>query len=231
MLGPLALLAAVLPAAGGFVLLGYMSSVSEWLRSHQETGLAIYISGFIVLAGLALLPTYAQSLLAGFAFGVWVGVPAALAGFTGASLLAYVITVNVAQDRLTKVLESKPKWNAVYRALLGQSWARTWLLVVLIRLPPNSPFALTNLVLASARVPVSAYVLGTLVGMLPRSALAVGIGASLTQFSAAQPMDWRLSVGGIVSTLIVVLIIGTLAQRALKQMAERPSEERGSHSR
>ena len=56
--GPLALIAASLPAIGGFVLLGTLTWFAPWLRSHGELGIVLYILGFAVLAGLAVLPTY-----------------------------------------------------------------------------------------------------------------------------------------------------------------------------
>ncbi len=216
--GPMAVAAMIFPALGGFLLLGSLSIVGNWMRENLVLGLVIYILGFVIMAGLALLPTYAQALLAGWAFGITLGLPAALLGFTGASILAMLIARATASDRLAQVIESQPKWQAVYQALLGRSWWRTLLLVTLMRLPPNSPFALTNLVLSSARVPTGVYVLGTLIGMTPRTALAVTLGAGLTQLDFNQPLPTLWLVVGFAVSLTVVLILGSIAQRALRSI-------------
>ena len=62
-LGPVSVLAAMagtLPVLGGFLLIGFMPVVSDWLLSHREFGFVLYVGGFIVAAGLAMLRTYAQ---------------------------------------------------------------------------------------------------------------------------------------------------------------------------
>jgi hypothetical protein len=58
-------------------------------------GVVLYLAAFAVLGGLALLPTYAQSLLGGWAFGFAGGLPVVLAGFAGAALVNYAIAARV----------------------------------------------------------------------------------------------------------------------------------------
>jgi uncharacterized membrane protein YdjX (TVP38/TMEM64 family) len=96
--------------------------------------------------------------------------------------------------------------------------------VTLLRVPPNSPFALTNLALASVKVPLWTYLGATLVGMAPRTAAMVWIGGELQGLLAedaakAEKPTW-LIVGGIVSVVAVALVIGSLANRALNRMSQ-----------
>ena len=72
-LGPAAVLgvvAAVMPVLGSIALYYAMArtNLGPWLKSHGYEGVALYSAAFIVLAGMALLPTYAQSALGGYAF-------------------------------------------------------------------------------------------------------------------------------------------------------------------
>lgn len=216
--GPLAVIAATLPALGGFLLLGTLPWVGGWLRTHIELGLPLYVVGFILLAGLALLPTYAQALLGGWAFGPWLGIPAALAGFGGGALLAYAIARRAAGRRVVHLIEAHPKWHVVYKALLCGGFWKTFGIVALLRLPPNSPFALTNLVLATTRVAAGPYLLGTIIGMLPRTAAAVIVASHLATLDFGQARNMWLLVGGVVLTLIVLAIIGRVANRALARV-------------
>jgi uncharacterized membrane protein YdjX (TVP38/TMEM64 family) len=230
--GILAIFAAVLPPLGGLVLAIYASPVAAWLRAHNESGPFIYAAAFAVLAGFALLPTYIQSGLGGFAFGVTIGVPAALAGFAGASLIGYEVARRASGDRVVKIINEKPKWRAVRDALVGvdakgQGFWRTLGIVTLVRLPPNSPFALTNLVMASVKVPRAAFLIGTILGMAPRTAAAVYVGATLKEFTKGElekATVWPVTVGGIAITILVVIVIGRLATRAIHRMAKRDQE-------
>ncbi|HYF14573.1 MAG TPA: VTT domain-containing protein [Phycisphaerales bacterium] len=226
-LGLTAVLAAgalVLPPLGSLVLFWKIVPVSEWLRSHGDMGVVVYAVAFALLAGCALLPTYAQSAVGGYAFGVAWGIPAALAGFVGGAVIGYLIAGRVSGDRVERIVEENPKWRAIRDALVGMRGAkssawRTTGMVILLRLPPNSPFALTNLVLASVKVPLLPFAAGTLIGMAPRTTLAVVLGAGIEQAltkdtlkAAAPPWLWGV---GIAVTMLVVIAIGIIANKAV----------------
>lgn len=226
-LGPTGLLGiawAVLPAVMGFTLLYNIESLSAWLNQNRALGLAGYICVFIISAGLGFLPTYAQAVLGGWVFGVGWGLPGALAGFTGGSIVGYYTARSVAQHRVEDVIESKPRWRAVRDALVGGGFWKTLGLVALVRVPPNSPFAITNLVLSTTGVPLAPYTLGTALGMLPRTAIAVGLAAAashaagdagLGAFVAESRKNKFIVFGGIGATLVVLAIVGHIGNKAL----------------
>lgn len=215
--------ALVLPPLGSIVLFMTMGTTAPWLQSHAEIGVVMYVVAFAILAGLALLPTYAQSALGGFAFGVALGIPAALFGFAGGSFIGYTIAGRATGDRIQKLIEEKPRWRVVRDALLDQrrGWVRTTGMVVLLRLPPSSPFALMNLLMASVKVPQSSFIVGTLIGMLPRTSLAVVIGAGvqdLTRDTLEQALPaWAWGVG-IGISIAIAIFIGVLATRAIDRI-------------
>lgn len=228
-LGPasvLAVIASVMPAIGGILLLVFIGSIGAYLRGHGDLGVVIYTAGFIVLSGLALLPTYAQAILGGWAFGFATGLPAALGGFFGGSLIGYEVARRFASERAMRVLDEHPKWMAVRDALVGEGegagfW-RTLGIVSLLRLPPNSPFALTNLVMASVRVPRAAFALGTLIGMAPRTAVVLYM-ATLIQgeiskdaLRAAKP--WWFFPVAVVMMLAVLAVIYLIGKHALERV-------------
>lgn len=222
--GPLAVIAATLPAIGGITLLFLLKDIGPWLKGHDTLGIVIYVVGFAVLSSLALLPTYAQSILGGWAFGMRLGLPAALAGFLGGALLGYLIGALTAGDRVVRLIREQPKWDAVHAALLGSGFWRTLLIVGLIRL--NSPFSLTNLVLAATRTNLVAYALGTLVGLAPRTAAAVFIGAGLKELTFERSGHRWFWIGSMVATVIVVLIISQIAAHAVQRVtARQPATE------
>lgn len=236
-LGPAAVLgvvAAVLPPLGSIGLFYAMATTNlgSWLRSHGFEGVIGYTAAFIVLTGLALLPTYAQSALGGYAFGITTGSIAAIIGFAGGAIIGYEIALRASGDRVMKLVDEHPKRRAVRDALVGRhvgggvaevtpGFWKTLGLVTLLRLPPNSPFAITNLVMASVKVPRVPFLIGTVIGMAPRSTLAVMVGAGLDQFSREGLKDaapkWVLYVG-IAVAVGTVLFIGHKANRAISRL-------------
>ena len=214
--GPVAIVLSFWPPLGGFVLLATLTRLGPWMRDHGATGIFVYIALTGLLVGVSFVPTYACAILAGWAFGFAVGWPLAMGTLTLASLLAYAIGRGIARDRVLAVIAEKPSWAALHRALLGQSATRTTLVVMLLRIPPASPFALANFALAAARVPLSTYTLGTLIGIAPRTALAAFAAASLEQLRFKNVGETWSVVAGIIVTVIVCVILGVLANRALR---------------
>ena len=230
--GILALLWTLLPAGLGILLLVKLGAISEWLASNGSAGLAIYIGVFAISAGLGLLPTYAQAILGGWVFGTLVGIPAALAGFTLASAIGYGIARLVSGARIESLLKRHQKAQIVKQALIEHGPWRTFGIVTLIRIPPNSPFALTNLLIAACGVRFGICLLATAIGMLPRTAVAVFFAAAARSTGATDIQSfvkdglgfWVLALG-IVIMLVVLMIISSIAKRALNHMTVTGSDD------
>lgn len=220
---PVAIVLSFFPPLGGFALLATLTQLGPWLRGHGTEGMVIYFLVTGLLMGVSLLPTYSCAILAGWAFGVAAGLPLAITTITVASIIAYGIGRWIARDRVVQVIRERPRWDAVYRALLDHRAGRALFVVTLLRVPPQSPFALANFVLAAGRVRPVDYIFGTLIGITPRTTLAVTAAAGVEQLqfkTAANP--WIVG-GGIAVTLIVCVVLGLLANRALRKVtAERP---------
>jgi uncharacterized membrane protein YdjX (TVP38/TMEM64 family) len=222
--GPMAVVASTLPAVGLVVLIGTMSRVAPWLREHGDRGPVMYVAAVAVMAGLALVPSHAPAALGGWAFGFRVGLAAAMTGFVAASLVTYAIVRKGAGDRVVKLIEEKPKWRAVHRALLGSGFWKVLVVVTLVRLS-TSPFALTNLVFSAMRVNVVAYALGTLLGLSPRTAVVVYAAAGWVQldFKRDAGQAWMF-MAGLAVTVAVVIVIGVWAKRAVERVTRGNAE-------
>jgi uncharacterized membrane protein YdjX (TVP38/TMEM64 family) len=231
-LGPAGVLGAIwgsVPAIVGSTMLVYLKTVSEWIQGFGARAVAVYVALFVITAGIGLLPTYTQALLAGWCFGLSTGFAAALGGFVGASLVGYAIARTVARHRVEDTINENPKAAAVRDSLIGHGWAKTITIVTLLRVPPTSPFALTNLVMSSTGVPLWIYTVGTLVGMAPRTFLAVYIGNTLrlgmhelTKDEIAHAAPRWVTYAGIGVALGVFAIIGVIAKQALEKVTARP---------
>lgn len=229
-LGPasfLALATAILPLVGLVSLIFYGESLGLWLREQHTTGMAIYLAGFIVLSGLALVPTHASAILGGWAFGFATGLPLALAGFVGGSIVSYAVARPTASSRVESLIAEKPKWKAVHDALVRGSPWRVLAIVTLVRIPATA-FAATNLVLASVRVPIHLYIIGTLVGMFPRTLIVIAVAAKASDLAKAKATPtWAYVVGAAV-TVGVLWVLGMIANKAIAKVTSSPQTPSGT---
>ncbi|MEO6005840.1 MAG: VTT domain-containing protein [Opitutus sp.] len=220
--GYVAIVLSFWPPLGGFVLLAFLTALGPWLRAQGTTGMLVYVVVAGLLMGVSFLPTYSCAILAGWAFGFAAGWPLAMITITLSSLIAYAIGRWISRDRVVEVIRERPRWDAIHRTLLARDSVRTILVVTLLRIPPAAPFALANFVLAAARVPLVAYTVGTFLGVAPRTALATFAAAKLEQLRFENVSDRWMVVAGIVATVIACVLLGVLANRALRQLTENP---------
>lgn len=218
--GPLAVVISTFPPIGGFVLIGLLSRIAPWMRTHWTEALIIYVAGFAFLAAMAVLPTYACAILGGWTFGFWVGFPAGMVAFCSAALIAYLVSAMAAGDRILQIIREHPRWEAVRAALLGCGFWKAFWIITLLRLPPTSPFAAANFVLGTTRAPLAAYLLGTFVGMAPRTAVAVWAAAHASTLDFKSSGQTWLWIAGVIVTVAVVAIIGNLANKAIKRVTD-----------
>lgn len=232
-LGPAAVLGilwAVMPAVAGIVLLSNMSKASDILMQRNEEGggslaigIAMYVGIFILTAGVGLLPTYSQAILAGFAFNVAFGFPAALAGFTGASIIGYFIARIVARKRVENELHLHPKAQIVRDAFIRHGFWRATGILMLLRVSPASPFSLMNGLMAVSGVKLVPYVIATLVGMAPRTFAAVWIGSQIESWDEYDKPKW-LVIAGIVVMFGVLILLGKMANKAIDKAMATPTD-------
>lgn len=237
-LGPAGLLALfwlTVPGLAGLYLLYELGAISRWFSSLGFWGIFVYALIFAVSSGFGLLPTTAQAILGGWVFGAVKGVVAGSLAFAGAACLGYFVTRLVARSRLREVLEKKPEARAIRDAILGRGFWQTTGLIALLRVPPQSPFAFTNLIMVGCGAPFLPFVLGTILGLLPRTALlmvassaAAGTGAADIQSFVSQGPGWPVAVAGVAAIAVVLAVIGSIAKKALAKLHVDPEAFRAT---
>jgi len=236
-LGPAAILGvawSTLPSFAGVMLILNIEPIrmalvgSSSSGTHLALGMAIYLVGFVVLAGFGFLPTISQAILAGYAFGLPLGLGLALAGFGGASLVGYEFVGRIARSRVESELQRRPKAMLLRDALLHASTGRALLIVTLFRASPSSPFALSNLLLASLGVRRWVFFFGTLMGMLPRTLAAVLIGQQFTGFNGQIDKPAWMLIAGVGALVLLVVVISKAAGSALRRVASNPAPVTGA---
>jgi uncharacterized membrane protein YdjX (TVP38/TMEM64 family) len=185
--------------------------------------LLLFAGFFAITAGLGLLPTYAQAILAGWAFGTMLGTVGAILGILLGAAIGFGLARLISGPAIEGIIRKRPVVAAVRNAVIGSGFFRATYIVGLLRLSPNSPFALSNLALGGARTPAAAYLLGTMLGMLPRTAIAAGIAAAAAAdgsrglIEVVKAKGWPMTITGVAVLVIAILIIGSIGKRALKR--------------
>lgn len=213
-----------LPPLAGFYILYDLANIAEFLRKDPEHGFWAYVAVFAVSAGLGLLPTYSQAFLGGWVFGMKMGLLGSIMGFTGGAAIGYLVSRMVTGESVDRWIDGHRKGRVIRDALARGNIGRTFLVVTLIRLPPSSPFAITNFALGATRVPFWLAMLATPLGMLPRTAVVCYLAAAAVSTGATdivkvyeETPSWAF-IGGIAVSIAVVALIGWMAERALAQL-------------
>jgi len=210
-----------MPIIGGSLLAAVAYPLSHWLRDNLEIGAVLFTLGVIFFCGLSILATNIVGVMGGWVFGFDLGIVLLMIGIVSAATISFLIHTRIVGDALPQVFDHHPKAKAVYKALIGQSFWRTTLIIFLLRLSPAMPFALTNFLMASARVPLKSFVLGTFFGMLPRSSAVVFVGSGLSELSFDDPQEAWLLVFGIIATIVSIIFISVIARRALVKLTQQ----------
>lgn len=209
---------AIVPIVNSSLLLVFAPDAGNWLRENWEIGTLVYVLSAWAVCGFALLPTNVIGVLCGWAFGFPLGICLHILAIVGAALISSYVLSPLVGDNFQQFLARHEKAEILHKALLGKNFKRAALVITLLRLSPAMPFALTNLLMTAARVPLSAFLIGTLTGMLPRSAAVVFFGAGLSELDFNEPFNIWTFVFGFVATLLSVIVISYFSKQALAKM-------------
>jgi uncharacterized membrane protein YdjX (TVP38/TMEM64 family) len=217
-LTPMAIVTAVVPMLGSSALLVLGYPIGHWMQANPVYGSVVFVLGVFFFCGLALLPTNLIGILAGWAFGFWIGLLWMVIGVVGSATISYFINLRLTGHTLTALTQRNARADAIHRALTNEGFLKTTSVITLIRMSVVMPFAFTNFFLAAARVPISSYVLGTFIGMLPRSGAMVLLGASLSALTFDSFNDVWFLAAGVPATIILIIVIGVMSRRALDRL-------------
>jgi uncharacterized membrane protein YdjX (TVP38/TMEM64 family) len=201
------------------------------LRDNRDVLLAL-VEQYGLLASLAYMTIYVLvvafslpggavlSITGGFLFGVvWGTMYIVISATLGATLLFLI-----AKTSLGDLLRAKAgPWLQKMQAGFQEN-ALSYLLV--LRFVPIFPFFMVNLVPAFLGVPLSTYVLGTFVGIIPGTFVYASVGAGL---GSLFDTGGALSPRGILTPQIIIALVG-LAVLALLPVAYKKYKRPQHHA-
>ena len=222
-------IAVVIVASGatGLPIREWLESGIAWIEAHQALAWAVYIAAYAV-GNVLLIPATFPTLVGGFMFGFPLGVVPASAGSVLGAVGAFLIGRFFARDWVKRRIERLPRFGALDSAARSDGFT----IVLLSRLSPFFPFFLLNYAFGVTAVRFRDYVLATWIGVLPPLVLYVYFGSLAQDLLALTEGDFdrgpfgvALAVGGLIATVLLVVVITRKASRVLGAHLERESEK------
>jgi uncharacterized membrane protein YdjX (TVP38/TMEM64 family) len=155
-------------------------ALKTFIGANLPAALALYVVAYVVVVALSLPGAAVMTLAGGLLFGWQLGAPASVIGATiGATILFLIVTTSLGETLAAKAGPRLAKLSEGFREN-----ALSYLLF--LRLVPVFPFWLVNLAPALLGVPLSTFVVGTLLGIIPGAVAFSVAGAGLGSVIKAQ---------------------------------------------
>ncbi len=177
-----------------------------------------------IVSMVLLLPGIMITISAGYLFGLLKGIVLVLIATTIGASIAFWLGRRVFKQPLLKHLGVH---HPVLLSLNSGLREKGGLIVFLTRLLPFFPFKLSNYYFGAANYRMRGFVIGTLLGIIPITALNVYLGAALaritTHASAADKsmQTLWLTILGAIALAVLVSIISRQAARSLTQLKDK----------
>jgi uncharacterized membrane protein YdjX (TVP38/TMEM64 family) len=167
-----------------------------WVDAHHLVAPLILVALYVA-AGVSFLPVWWIQILAGYGFGMWLGVPYSLIGATCAAVASFLVSRLLLADWVHTSFEAR---HAKLRELDEKMGHNGLLIVMASRLMHFLPFGVSNYLFGVTRITLPDVLLGTILGNAPAVSFYVAVGAGW------QPLrDWRFM--STLAVLNVVLLI------------------------
>lgn len=187
----------------------WLDGFRVWILQLGPLGVIAFVALYVLIT-VMLGPASALTLTAGLAYGVW-GFPLVVASATLAAAIAFLLGRYAAYEQVNRWINKDPRLQALNEAVSDEGWR----VVGLVRLSPIIPYGLQNYLFSVTQIRFIPYVLATLVGIMPATALYVYIGSLGQNVGKMGVLQWVLAIAGLLATLLVAWVIGKKAKAAL----------------
>lgn len=190
----------------------YVIAYEDWIGTFEWHEWTFVFGLVVVTMSLACTPTTFLAVVTGYFLGmtgtVWVVI-----SYMSASLIGYFMGQKLAKGFLGDYI----KENVKARRIIARASNKRLLVTVLSRLSPALPFALMNVVLSVAKIPIGTFLLGGLVGMLPRTLLFVWLGSQAEMLKSALERNEGVWPVILLTALVFIIFYWIMKNPSLKK--------------
>lgn len=192
----------LMPPLGSLIFL-WNYQILEGIFLDSPFNILIYTGITGLLMGFAILPTTFIASASGFFFE-WVALPFLVTAYALATILGYKLGEKANASLLEILFIKHPKLKEELEARKSKEMS----LIFFVRISPIIPFAVSNFLFASMKIPLKKVLIFGILGMLPRTLIAFGTGVFANSFLAAKdtlssPAQWAIGFA-----LLVIGVFG-----------------------
>ena len=147
---------------GGFDITPFLEQAVEQIHSLGPLGYA-YFAGIYILAEILAVPAFPLTASSGYLFGLIPGFITVLVSATIAASVSFLIGRTLLRDWAQKIAVTSPKWRAIDKAVSREGFK----VILLLRMSPLLPFAISNYLYGLTSVDFWSYLGGTFLGFAP----------------------------------------------------------------
>ena len=185
----------------------------------------LYFAAVYILAEVLAIPAMPLTASSGYLFGLFPGFLTVLTSATIGACISFFIGRTLLRGWALKIASGSAKWRAIDKAIGKEGFK----VILLLRMSPLLPFAISNYLYGLTSVDFWSYLAATFLGFAPGTLGVVYAGsAGKALFSAGMSsLPWYAYAGGGALVLAVGNIVAKVATDVLKQM-EAEEEATGS---
>jgi uncharacterized membrane protein YdjX (TVP38/TMEM64 family) len=183
----------------------------------------VYFGVAYTLCEILAVPAFPLTASAGYLFGPAVGTTVVLLSASVAAGISFAIGRTLLRDFVEGVLQDHPKFAKLDCAIGKEGFK----LMLLLRLSPIFPFALSNYLYGASSIDFPAFFGGTLLGFAPGTLAYVYagyIGKTLTTDGAGDVYPWYVYVGGMTLFAGLLKLLADTATRIVEEIESDDDE-------
>jgi uncharacterized membrane protein YdjX (TVP38/TMEM64 family) len=197
----------------------HRSVLRAWVETSGLLAALVFMAVYIITVAFSLPGATVLTIAGGFLFGsVWSTVLVIISATLGATILFSIAKTTLGDVFRAKVRVWLPRLEAGFR-----EHALSYLLV--LRLVPIFPFFIINLVPAFLGVPLSTFILGTFIGIIPGTFVYATVGAGLGRVFDA---GGTFSLRGVLTPQIVTALVGLAVLAMIPVVYKKLTAQRGA---
>jgi uncharacterized membrane protein YdjX (TVP38/TMEM64 family) len=194
-----------------------LEQIVQAVDSMGPAGLA-YFGVAYTIAEILAIPAIPLTASAGYLFGPVQGTGIVLLSASIAAAVSFVIGRTLLRDYVESVLEDYPKFGKIDRAIGKEGFK----LMLLLRLSPIFPFALSNYLYGASSINFSSFFWGTLFGFAPGTLAYVYtgyVGKALTDGTESS-YPWFVYAGGVAVFAGILKMVADTATKIVEELED-----------
>ena len=154
-----------------------LGEIKEYLKNFGIWAPIVFILLYTI--GTIFIPSTPLMALAGLLFGFKYGLIYTMIGGISSSLIVFVVSRKLGQERVENILENKHlKYLKKYNKRLGTGAIGD---LIILRILPIMPFNILNILMGVSKIKIQDYIVGTIIGLIPSKIVTVYLGSFITK--------------------------------------------------